>query len=320
MSIYEKYENELCQIQKIIENTLNTGNNYLNKGLSDVKNNFGKMIRPQLVLVGSQLGTKKNKDEVLQLAAVIEMLHLATLIHDDIVDEAKMRRGKEAIWHKYSKEYALYMGDYLLAQCFISLSEIDVNRQYVINLAKSMKNICIGEMKQQYNKYNTSITEYEYLKIISKKTALLLSISLASGAIHLNAKVEDIKKLYKIGFAIGMQFQLVDDMLDFFGADDIVGKDLKKDLIKGYYSYPIIYLLSKKEGNELKKILNDDELSEINILKIYDLVLNSNAINKTKELAIKYKNRALVYIEKIANKECKNDLYEILEMLENREF
>ncbi len=317
------FDKQLEAVKATIKHDLVTGDRYIDGSLNYVKETTGKMLRPRFLLIGALFGKKMNEKRqqtIIQLAAAVESLHLATLIHDDIIDESKMRRGRDSVQHKYSKEYALYMGDYILSRCFIMLASLDVNRELEIQLAKAMNQICIGEMKQNRYRYNTSIRPLDYLKVVSRKTATLFSISLSSGAYHLKADKEIVKLLGRIGYEIGMAFQLTDDLLDYIGDELAVGKDLEKDIIQGNYNIPVLFALENDhhEDRPLHTLLEDDRHIVENRDKIIALVKANGGIDKTRELALRYNNRALALIEKLPEGEGKRILNELVPTLLKR--
>lgn len=282
-------------VKNSMVDNLKSGNSYLNESLDYLFTSNGKMLRPILLLIGSRFGklTTKKESELLNLSTAIETLHVATLLHDDVIDEAKMRRGQESIQSKYSKEYAVYMGDYLLSRCFLLLTELQVPKELAVRLAKVVTRICLGEMSQHKNRFNENVTPYSYLRIISCKTASLFSIALSSGSFITKAEDSTIKKLANAGYQLGMAFQIVDDLLDFTGDEKSVGKDLKADIIQGYYCMPIIFALRdvSPEQKEIKELISKG-IDKENIDYLIKLIKNSGAIDKTIKLAKRYHERA----------------------------
>lgn len=311
---------KLEEVREKIENEIRIGDRYLNGSLDYVKATTGKMLRPMLLLAGASFGKKKLSKRVIDLAAAVETLHIATLVHDDIIDEAKLRRGQQSIQAKYSKEYAVYMGDFLLSRCFLMLSQLDIERELAVKIAKAVNQICLGEMKQNKWRYDMEITPLDYLKIISGKTAALFSLSLSSGAYHTKAKFETVKLLAKIGFKIGMAFQLIDDVLDYEGDANLVGKEVKSDIIRGYYSLPLIFALRTEKKEKIKSILNDNEIDDIKINHLIKAIIESSGIHKTKELAKRYTDDALRLIKKLPDCDGKEVLEEMIPKLLYRVF
>jgi heptaprenyl diphosphate synthase len=317
-----KFEKELEIVRQKIQKELITGDRYLNGSLDYVTATNGKMIRPTFLLIGATFGKKKksrkNKN-ILDMAAAIEALHLATLVHDDIIDEAKLRRGQESVQSKYSKEYALYMGDFILIRCFMMLGSLDIKKDLAMMLAKAVNQICIGEMKQHKYRYSTDVTPMKYLHVVSRKTAALFSISLSAGAKYLEADDEISKKLARIGYEIGMTFQLVDDILDYKGNVALVGKELKADIMQGYYNIPVLFALeSKDEKVKILKSMLEGILTQTELRKVHELVIELGGIDKTEDLAWRYTIRALALIEELPDGEGKSYLLDIVPKLVER--
>ena len=314
----------LLQLEKIKEKMMSqtaSGDVYLNGSLDYLMTTGGKMLRPLLLMVGSRMGKKhlKFEDELIKLAAAVETIHLATLIHDDIIDQSQMRRGKESIQGKYGQSYAVYMGDYLLSQCFLMLTHLDLEKDQAINLAKVVTKICIGDMKQNQMRYNVDLSPYQYIKMVSGKTAALISIALSSGAHYAKAKESHVKLLGRIGYELGMAFQLVDDLLDYEGDMAIVGKEVQVDIGRGYYSMPIIYALQGEEAHVtgLKSRLTKD-VTEEDLAYIFDIVTESGALAKTKELAMRYNERAMALVGQLPSGETRSILEALIPSLLTR--
>jgi heptaprenyl diphosphate synthase len=310
----------LEKVKENIDKSLIHGDKFLNGSLSHVKAATGKMLRPLLLLIGSSFGKdiQKEQNNIIKLAAAIEMIHMASLIHDDIIDEAKLRRGQESIQSKYSKSYAVFMGDFLLSQSFLLIGELEIEKSTAVLLAKAVNKICIGEMKQYKWRYDMSITPRAYLRIVTGKTAALISASLSAGAYYCGAKEEVTRTLARIGYEIGMAFQVVDDLLDYVGNEEAIGKEVQKDLIRGNYSIPVIFAIQSKKGKLIKELLQDRISSKDDSDQIIRLIKESGALDKTKSLAMRYTEKALKFTEKLPESEGKESLKNIIPQLLER--
>ena len=295
------------------------GDQYLNGSLDYLQKSGGKMLRPTLLLLGSRFGKKNKVDEIIKLATAIETIHLATLIHDDIIDEAQYRRGQLSIQGKYGQSYAVYMGDYLLSQCFLLLTHLDLEKELAIRLAKTVTKICVGDMKQNQMRYDTSITPFSYIKMVSGKTAALIAVGLSSGAYQAKANKDTVKLLGRIGYELGMAFQLMDDLLDYEGDLRSVGKDVQMDIIRGYYSMPVIFALQKKNEDSirLKSLLESEEV-EGSMDEIYGLIRQLGGVEATKAMAVRYHERAMSLMDQLPENDNKTTLYKLIEVLMKR--
>lgn len=312
---------QLQEVKVMMQRQLESGDAYLNGSLDYLMKSGGKMLRPTFILIGSRMGKKQYymSEELIKLATAVETIHMATLIHDDIIDEASYRRGQLSIQGKYGQAYAVYMGDYLLSQCFLMLTHLDLEKELAINLAKTVTRICVGDMKQNQMRFNNSITPYQYIKMVSGKTAALIAIAMSAGAFYAKAKKSDVKLLARIGYLTGMTFQLVDDLLDFEGEFSQVGKDVQMDIRRGYYSMPIIYALSGKDASAdaLNALLHDD-MSEEDFNQALTIIKDTNAIEKTKALALRYHQKAMDLLESMEACESKTMLMTLLPSLVSR--
>jgi len=314
----------LLQLEKVKENMKSqtaSGDAFLDGSLDYLMATGGKMLRPSFLLIGSRIGKDyiKKEAEIIKLATAIETIHLATLIHDDIIDEATMRRGKASIQGKYGQSYAVYMGDYLLSQCFLMLTNLNLEKSLAINLAKVVTRICLGDMKQNQLRYDVRITPYKYIKMVSGKTAALFSIAMSSGAYYAGADEKDVKILGRIGYEIGMAFQLVDDLLDFEGDITTVGKEVQVDVRRGHYSMPIIFALQNNNQHSKRlKLLLGQNMDNDSIKEIFEIVKLSGGIEQTRSLANKYHMRSMALLEKLPISDTKTMLEDMIPPLLSR--
>ena len=308
---------QLEEVRESLRENLTSGNRHIGETVDYLVKGGGKYLRPAFLLIGGRFGKKykQKENELIKLAAAMESLHTATLIHDDIIDDSRLRRGKETIQSLYSKEYAVCMGDYMLSRTFLMLTELEIKKELAVRLAKVVGKVCMGEMRQSKMRYNTEITTMDYIRIISGKTAALFAISLSSGAYHAAASDKVVKQLAHLGYEIGMAFQLMDDLLDYNGNEKEVGKELKKDLLRGYYTLPVIYAM--RESGELKEIIGEG-VDEQNIERVIELVKSTSGVKKTRALAEKYHSRAVKLYKKLPEKNGKILLGELLPKLMER--
>ncbi len=312
------------QLEQVKQNILaqtKSGDALLDGSFDYLAATGGKMLRPSLLLIGSRLGKsyEASKEKLIDLATVVETIHLATLIHDDIIDEAKIRRGKPSIHAKYGQSYAVYMGDYLLSRCFLMVVDLDIDREIGKVLANTVSRLCIGDMTQNQMRYSLEMTPRKYVRIVSGKTAALFSASLSAGAQYTGAERDTVIQLAKIGYAVGMAFQLIDDLLDYNGDAAIIGKEVHTDVLKGYYSMPVIYCLNddSRESTELRALLSRGADNE-SIDRIYEIVRNSGALDRTKALALKYSKRAMKWIGQLPEGDTRDMLNELVPKLLSR--
>lgn len=288
---YEFIKNDIKMINDYLHTHIKTNSNVIKNAVEDLVDSGGKRIRPLLVLAIARLGDF-NEERIIPVASAIEIIHMATLIHDDIIDESKLRRGNESVQSKYGKDVAVFAGDFLFSNAFLLISNFITNENLKL-LAKGIKSICEGEIEQFDNRYKISYSVRRYLKRIYRKTALLFAISCEAGANEAKLEKNVERSMRKFGINIGMAFQIADDILDYEGNEKIVGKPLGNDIVNGIYTLPLIYTLNTDYKNDILDILNKDILSKKDVKKIIKIVKRAGGIDYSKELALRYINKAI---------------------------
>lgn len=277
----------------------------------------GKMLRPAFFLLFSDFGeNKKTTAELIPLAASLEILHVATLIHDDVIDDSPLRRSQPTIHTKYGRRNAIYAGDYLFTLYFELVSRNLTDNNDILRNALSMKKILVGELDQMLINFNVKATTDMYLTEVSGKTAELFSLSATMGAIVSESNHELVERCKGIGHDIGMAFQIIDDILDFSNSVQ-TGKPVHEDLKNGVYSLP--YILGLEAGNkQLIEILSKDKLTVDDELKATNIVVDDGYLNQAKDIAQGYTQRALNEIDKLPKNASQKVLKAVVKKLINR--
>ena len=314
---YPGIKEELIEVLDLMKKNVKCKDKKIESSIIELIEGGGKLLRPAFVLIGSKFGDN-DKSKAIPTAAVIEMLHMATLVHDDVIDDSKLRRGQETIQSKYGKDYAVYIGDYLFCVCFKILAT-NQSLQAIKVDSRAMSKICMGEVNQLNSRFSMNFSVKDCLTRISGKTAELFSISLYLGAAECNADKKVSKELANIGHNLGMAFQIIDDILDYEGNDKSIKKSAANDLKQGIYTIPLIYAY-KNNKSIFKKVLEKDNYTEEDVREIINLVKYNNGIVMAKELAGKYINKCFKGIERLPNNEYKIVLKEIASWLLNRTY
>lgn len=202
----------------------------------------GKRLRPALVLLTGRLGPDYPacRDRLCRAAAMVELAHAASLIHDDIVDDSPLRRGRPTVQSRFGKDMAVYAGDFLLSRLFLFLMEQDMGRCGLL-LARCMSDMCCGEIRQYQAQFNTEATEEAYFESLLGKTASLFAVSCELGALESGCGPKDIESLREFGRNLGVLFQLRDDLLDFTSSQQAEGKPVHSDFKQGLYTLPVLH-------------------------------------------------------------------------------
>lgn len=215
----------------------------------------GKRLRPMLVLLAYRM-YRKDWQKILPYAAAVEGFHNFTLMHDDIMDQAPLRRNKPTVHQKWNVNTAILSGDVMLVQVYHMLAGLDEKllKQALPVFNRTAREVCEGQQMDMEFEGRTAVTVAEYLKMIRLKTAVLLGFSLQFGALLAGAPARDQKKLYDLGIAIGTGFQLKDDLLDVYGDQQKFGKQVGGDIIANKKTFLLINALSLAKGRNLKDL------------------------------------------------------------------
>lgn len=279
----------------------------------------GKRIRPILLILASKLCGFKSPENSYNLAAAVELIHSATLLHDDVVDESQIRRGKKTANALWDNKPSILVGDYLFSVAF-QLMVLAGNLRILDLLSKASSIMADGEVLQLENSSDISLSKEKYLEIIFGKTAILFSAACETAAL-LNKKSEDeILALREFGKNLGIIFQIVDDILDYQSSQDVLGKDIGNDFFEGKVTLPIILTYKKASATD-KKIIADlfaknligSERNANELQIILNLIEKYDAIENSKNMARAYQEKALENLEIFANCQEKDALITILQ-------
>ncbi|GAB4550888.1 MAG: polyprenyl synthetase family protein [Phycisphaerales bacterium] len=218
----------------------------------------GKMLRPVLTLLcadasvgraGPDFELSGVEEELVTVASVVEMIHLATLVHDDVLDDAETRRGAPTIARMRSGEVAVILGDFLLSQAYHLCSTLS-DQTTALRVGEVTSAVCEGEMLQLIRRGKADLDERTYFTIVERKTAALIAVACELGAKHAGADPELARRFYDFGRDLGIAFQIQDDLLDLVGDERVVGKTLGKDIEMGKVTLPVLHHLSHCDPSE----------------------------------------------------------------------
>ena len=215
----------------------------------------GKRLRPMLFLLCANSKENLPHEKTMPLAVALELIHTASLVHDDIIDTSKKRRGVETANSKYGAQIAVLVGDYLFAKAFQLVAENNYSRSVTTILSKLVKNLCVGEIRQDRSLYEVP-TLSEYYTRINLKTAIFLASCCRLGAIVADMDEREVDNLTAYGSGVGLAFQIIDDLLDFFGDEKVTGKPHGGDLKSGVITLPVIRALEvSDDADKLREIV-----------------------------------------------------------------
>lgn len=286
--IKRTFEEAFISVQQGIDKVLVQSPKLIQPYISYLSESKGKLLRSQLLLSAAMQEGEIHQDAI-ALGISIELLHLATLIHDDIIDQSDTRRSLPTIYKKYGSKYAVLSGDYLLAKSLEVLSTVSNKNEYAkrdITVPNYMSKLVLGEILQHNHQGDLDLGIREYLKIIQGKTATLFEAACYTGA-SLITEDEDILKSYRsFGRQLGIIFQISDDILDYESHKKSVGKEVESDYMRGVITLPLIYAL-KKNPNAKEKIKSDKSF------QVIDFVRKSGGTIFAKKFSKKYYDKAM---------------------------
>ncbi len=266
----------------------------------------GKVLRPTLVfLTGGMLGG--DKELLTKQAISCETMHIATLVHDDAIDSADLRRGRPTINSVYGVDLAVLLGDYLFATAG-KYSAMNDNIRTLKLFTETLAIIAKGEIKQAFSSYVINQTYDEYIQRMAGKTSALFQLSTKSAAILSNASEDQINNIDKFAYYLGLAFQIVDDILDYTGSESDVGKPVGADLRQGTLTLPASMLMERyPDDNPVIEIFNHRDVEE-NIKKAVQMVRDSDIIEKCYAEAERFVNKALEYLYKLPDNKYRDGL------------
>ena len=313
---YPELHEELKQVKAMMHASITIENKQIREAIWAVLESGGKMVRPAYLILFSMWNENRNKEEVHAVAAALELLHVATLLHDDVIDEADTRRGQETISARFGNRVAIYAGDYLLTVCYQLLSKYSQDLAGIQLPTDGMMRVVEGELSQMEESYKTDVTIQDYLKRIDGKTAQLFMLSCMMGERF--SGMGELERARHIGNSIGMAFQLLDDILDYEVSSSEFGKPVLEDVAQGIYTMPLIASLQKCEKELLPLLEKKNQLTVPDRLAIQKMVVNAGGVETAKDFASKYTMKAIHQIEKLPEADVKPMLLKITSQLLQR--
>jgi len=300
-------KNELDQMNKILVNRLDSNVDLINQMSHYIISSGGKRIRPLLLLLCAR-ATDYDGDYHYSMAVVIELIHTATLLHDDVVDQSTTRRGQETANELWGNAPSVLVGDFLYSRAFEIM--VEPNSMEIMKiLSKATNQISEGEVLQLLNIKNANVSQKEYYRVIERKTACLFKAACQIAGILSNSNQKVIEAMGKFGMHLGNAFQIIDDTLDYESDSNIIGKEVGDDLSEGKVTLPMIYALEKTTKSD-KKILTDaiQNADASNINQVVEILMNVNAFQYSRDIANKESNMALESIDILPSSKYKTAL------------
>lgn len=318
VDIYFKMKKDVQYIEDELEKSIDTDVRELYQSSTHLLKAGGKRIRPVFVLLGGKWGDYDVK-RLKHVAVPLELIHMATLVHDDVIDDADKRRGRETVRTKWDNKIAMYAGDYIFARALAIVAQLPIPQLHRI-LAQAMVEVCKGEIEQVKDLNNWEQNFRTYLRRIKRKTALLIAISCQMGAVASGAPQSIVSKMYWYGYNVGMAFQITDDILDFTGTEKQLGKPAGSDLLNGNITLPALYTAHQGRFRDRFQSWIAENTFWDHVDEAIQLVRKDDGIAYSQALAERYIVRARSVLADLPDNQAKTSLLGIADFIIERKF
>ncbi|KAB2954603.1 heptaprenyl diphosphate synthase [Heliorestis acidaminivorans] len=314
--LFHEIEEDLKLVEAELKKQMETTQPTITAASSHLLLGGGKRLRPAFVLLaGKTCDYQINR--LLPLAVALEMVHMASLVHDDVIDESKTRRGIATVRARWGNRISIHTGDHLFARALILIAELGDSRISQL-LAKASVKMCEGEIQQMESAFDVNQSFKSYLYRINRKTALLLSLSCQLGAMAVKAEPAVTRMMKWYGHHLGMAFQITDDVLDLVANEEELGKPVGSDLRQGIMTLPILTALLRDPS--LKEKVRKKEKTEEEIREIIDRIVKTGAIEESKKVALLYLQKAKKELSELPNSSVKESLVKIADFIAQRNY
>lgn len=318
-TIYASLRADLLTIEKEMERAIQTEQSVLLQTSQQLLRAGGKRLRPVFVLLAGKFGIYEL-NKIKEVAIALELIHTASLVHDDVIDDADTRRGKPTVKAKWNNQTAMYTGDYILSQAIDRITLINDEKVHKI-LSKTLKELIVGEIEQIRDQFNWNQNLRQYLRRIKRKTALLIATSCRLGALVSNVPEREQEHLERFGYYVGMSFQITDDILDFVSTKKILGKPSGGDLKQGNVTLPTLYAMASPTIKEKINLSYTNEIIPDKALQqIIQLIRSSGAIEKSITLSNLYLSKAQEELMQLPNCSARKSLLKIAHSIGTRKY
>jgi heptaprenyl diphosphate synthase len=315
--MYSFLNSDINTIEKTLEETIQAESLLLKAASMHTLHAGGKRIRPVFVLLAGKFG-HYDINLLKNVAVALELIHMASLVHDDVIDDADLRRGQPTVKSKWDNKIAMYTGDFVFALALELMTNIDKPQAHKI-LANTMVEVTVGEIQQIKDKYRFNQNLRDYLRRIKRKTALLIAASCQLGAIAADVEESIHRKLYRFGYYVGMSYQIIDDILDFTSTEEQLGKPAGSDLLQGNITAPALFAMTNKDiRSQIEKV--HDKMQPTEIENIISLIKKSGGIEKSTALSDLYLKKALVLLEELPTNKAQKTLRDVAKFIGRRKF
>ncbi|MCL4426177.1 MAG: polyprenyl synthetase family protein [Firmicutes bacterium] len=317
-ALYDGIAQDLGKVEEVMQSELSGDLPYIQEISTHLVNGGGKRLRPALVLLSARLH-RYDAGRAIPAAAAVEIIHTATLVHDDVIDRAGTRRGVPTVNARWGEKVSVLAGDFLYARA-LSILARDGDPRLVQTMADAVFEMCTGEIDQSLRTFDLLQSEEDYLLRIGRKTAVFIAGCCRLGGIIGGAREEEIEALASYGYNAGVAFQIIDDLLDFQADPGLLGKPSGGDLRSGVITLPVLHALRGSAGSRIREILGEGPPAEEEISEIRFLLEAERSFEYAFSLASEYVEKARASLRQLPTGNERAALDDLAEHLRVRRF
>lgn len=308
--LQRRVEEGMGKVEDLLAAELSGGKSFVSEKVTHLLKAGGKRFRPMIALLAAEFGPNPACENVIKSAAIVEMVHLATLYHDDVMDEADTRRGVESANSRWTNTIAILSGDYLLARMSRLLSEIDLHT--VRHFSDTFGELVVGQMRETIGAGDSDPVEH-YLNVIDEKTGVLISSAAYLGALHSGASEANVAACAQAASAIGTVFQIADDIIDIFSDPEESGKTPGTDLREGVFTLPVLYAMEEdsEAGAELRGLLTGPLHEDKDVERALELISRTDGRARATTLIHTYLDKVDEHLDGLPDIPAREALREI---------
>jgi len=315
-TIYEPIQEGMAEVEASFRAVGDVDLPWMVEPLKYVLESGGKRIRPALTLLAGK-PYHYNPKQMVPLATAVELFHTATLVQDDAIDKSAVRRGKPTVNSLWGEAIAVLLGDYLFAKAAELVCSTG-NLRVMSIFAQTLMHISSGQLRQYVSAYNWRQDRQEYYQQIESKTAWLFSVAAQSGALMSGALEEEAEALRTYGLNLGMAFQIVDDILDFIGEEEELGKPVASDLLQGTLTLPAILLMEQHPDETIIKEIFEKRGDVAGVARVIEMIRRSSIVEKCYQIAADFCAQACLALKGLPDNACRKSLLDLADYVIER--
>ena len=319
--MFDLIKNDLAELEVALQEAVSAPEKVITEIGTHLVKSGGKRLRPAIYFLAARCGEKFSLQEAMPLGVALEMMHMASLVHDDVIDSAATRRGSATANAKWGNQISILAGDYLFAKAFALVAESNYSKRVDRQLARLICDLSSGELIQNKEIYHASCDVDEYFERIAKKTANFIAIACQLGGDVAKLPESYIQALYDFGYNVGMAFQLTDDLLDLTSDDKTLGKPAGNDILQGIVTLPAIRALEiSPDRDELRQIVTDRNMTPEMVQRALEIVRASDGIEFTREKVEEFLEGAVATLPEEMPEEIRESYRMIVSFVGGRKF